>query len=300
MMMNLSGQTAVVTGAGPNINAGIARGLGEAGATVACLDLRQDYVDACVSWLQGLGCDALGVICDVTQDVQVEEAIDRVLESTGRVDILVNAAGLHKPAGILNGTSDLFRFHLETILVGAYSMTRRVAREMVNGGAGGSIINLLSTEAHQGNPMSSGYGAAKSGLWGLTRSAAMELAPYGIRVNSVTPTGTDPDEGIHRAREWGVDWGLTERANAPEDFSRGDVGVPLGRRPGPRDYADAVVFLASSHAGMVTGADLRVDGGVLARYWRWNPGGAGPANRDSEGDRMSSFDTPQGEVRRDG
>lgn len=269
--MKLKGMTAVMTGAGPSINAGIANALGTAGARVVLLDLRKDYLEACVSWLESRGCEAFGVPCDVSDEEQVHRAVDEVWSRAGSIDVAVNAAGVHIPAGILSGRIDLFRLHVETILVGAYSLISRVSQLMVTEGVHGSIINLLSTEAHQGNPMSSGYGAAKSGLWGLTRSAAMELAPYGIRVNSLTPTGTDPEEGIARAEEWNVEWGVGQRGDAPADFSRGDAGVPLGRRPSPRHYGDAVVFLASPDSEMITGTDLRVDGGVLSRYWRWSP-----------------------------
>ncbi|MCW2667085.1 MAG: dehydrogenase, short-chain alcohol dehydrogenase like protein [Frankiales bacterium] len=274
--MELKGKVAILTGAGPNINAGIARGLGLAGAEVVCLDLREDYLDACTRWLRGLGVSAEGLTCDVTAESEVDAAVASVVARHGRVDVLVNAAGLHRAQGVLAGDLATFRLHLDTILVGAYLTTRAVARTMVAKSTSGSIINLLSTEAHQGNPLSVGYGSAKSGLWGLTRATAMELAEHGIRVNSLTPTGTDPADGFRRAQEWGVEWGLSSsRADTPSTFTRGDMGVPLGHRPGPDDYADAVVFLASDRSKMITGTDLRVDGGVLARYWRWTPGGEG-------------------------
>ena len=140
---------------------------------------------------------------------------------------------------------------------------------MIAQGRRGSIVNIISTEGHQGNPGNVGYGTAKSGLLNFTRSVAMELAEYGIRVNSLTPSATDPTEGLARAAEWGVTWGLPAIEQRP-DTTRGDQGVPLGHRPSPRHYARAAVFLASDDAEMITGTDLRVARGTNARYWRWN------------------------------
>jgi 3-oxoacyl-[acyl-carrier protein] reductase len=168
---------------------------------------------------------------------------------------------------------------MDVCQTGAFLFTKHVAKAMIEDGRRGSIINIGSTEGHQGNPDNLGYGVAKGSLLHFTRIAAMDLAPYGIRVNSLSPTGTDPAEGLERAAQWGVNWrpALTE---APRrDTSAGDQGIPLGRRPTPQDYANGVVFLASDDSGMVTGIDLRVDGGVISRYWRWNPGTTiGPAD----------------------
>jgi len=136
----------------------------------------------------------------------------------------------------------------------------------------GSIISIISTEGHQGNPGNVGYGTVKGGLLNFTRSVAMELAPYGIRVNSLSPTGTDPAEGLERARAWRVSWEAGQGRPPSADTTSGDQGVPLGKRPSPRHYAKGAVFLASDDAEMITGFDLRIDAGTVARYWRWNPG----------------------------
>ena len=143
--------------------------------------------------------------------------------------------------------------------------------EVIEQGRGGSIITLISTEGHQGYPGSVGYGTAKSGLLNFTRSVAMELAEHRIRVNSLSPTATDPAEGVDRAREWGLDWQAHSEVRGP-GFPPGEIGVPLGHRPSPRHYGPAAVFLASDDAEMITGFDLRVDAGTVAKYWRWMPG----------------------------
>jgi NAD(P)-dependent dehydrogenase (short-subunit alcohol dehydrogenase family) len=102
----------------------------------------------------------------------------------------------------------------------------------------------------------------------------MELAPARIRVNSLTPTATAPAEALVRAAAWNVPWAVSARAKRRPEHSAGGEGIPLGRMLLPSDYVPAAVFLASDDSLMVTGTDLRVDGGVIARYWRWNPANA--------------------------
>jgi NAD(P)-dependent dehydrogenase (short-subunit alcohol dehydrogenase family) len=269
--VKLAGKVALITGSSPNINGGIAYGLADEGARVVCVDLDPTYAEACAAGIRRRGGDALGLVCDVTDEAQVAAAVERARAAYGGIDVLVNGAMVQIRKGLLELSAAEFRRQLEVGLVGAFLFSQHVARLMIAQGRRGCIINILSTEGHQGNPGNIGYGTAKSGLLNFTRAAAMDLAPYGIRVNSLTPTATDPAEGEARVAEWGVRWGAPAVARRP-DMTWGDQGVPLGRRPSPRHYAHAVVFLASDDAEMITGCDLRVDGGVLARYWRWNPG----------------------------
>src|SRR5437879_2989785 len=165
------------------------------------------------------------------------------------------------------------------IITGDFLCTKYVPQLMIEQGRSGNIINIVSTAGHQGEPWNIGYCTGKSGLLNFTRSAAMELAEFGIRVNSLTPTATDTAEGMARAAEWGVPF---RRPSNPSPRRRGFLGpgvpgVPLGRLPSPTDYANAAVFLASDDAAMITGADLKVDAGALARYWRWDPSASPPA-----------------------
>jgi NAD(P)-dependent dehydrogenase (short-subunit alcohol dehydrogenase family) len=270
--MRLAGKVALVTGCGPNINAGIAYGLADEGANIICVDKRADYSHACARALRERGGEAEAFTCDVTSEDEVRSTIEKGEAALGPIDILVNGAALQIRRGVLDVTVEEFRMQIDVCLVGALLFTKYVARSMIDHGKPGSIINIGSTEAHQGNRGNIAYGTAKGGLLNFTRATAMELAGYGIRVNSLSPTGTDPAEGLERAAEWGVTWqqGLTNAPNS--DTSFGDQGVPLGRRPTPRHYARGVVFLASDDAEMITGFDLRVDGGTVSRYWRWNPG----------------------------
>jgi NAD(P)-dependent dehydrogenase (short-subunit alcohol dehydrogenase family) len=268
---SLAGLVAIVTGASPSINGGIAQSLAERGADIACFDRRGDLAEACAGDVRRHGVRSIAVTGDVASEADVRRGVDTTVERLGRVDIVVNGAAIETWQSALECSQEELRRHLDIIVCGAFLMSKYAAKAMIGAGHGGSIINLASTEAHQGRPGNLAYGVSKGAVLHLTRGLAMEFAPYGIRVNSLTPTGTDASEGESRAREWGVDWTPAAAPRRP-DFSRGDVGVPLGRRPRPSDYGHAAAFLASPASSMITGTDLRVDGGVISRYWRWNPG----------------------------
>jgi NAD(P)-dependent dehydrogenase (short-subunit alcohol dehydrogenase family) len=269
--MRLAGRVALVTGCGPNINGGIAYGLADEGAKLVCVDLREDYTEACARAIIERGGQAVGVICDVTREEDICSAVKQAEMAFGAIDVLVNGAVLQIRKGLLDVSPEEIRRQLDVGLCGAMLFTKHVARSMIDHGRRGSIINIGSTEAHQGNIGNIAYGTAKAGLLHFTRAAAMELAEFGIRVNSLSPTGTNPAEGLERAAAWGVTWEQRLKAPARPDMSFGDEGVPLGHRPSPRHYARGVAFLASDDAEMITGVDLRVDAGTVSRYWRWNP-----------------------------
>jgi len=265
--VRLAGKVAVVTGTSPNIGAGLAQGLAEDGARVACLDVAPDNAAQCADWIRGRGGEALGVVCDVTDEAQVAAAVARVREAYGGVDVLVNNAGILGGAGVLEMDLERWQRQLAVNLTGTFLCTRHVARLMVEQGRGGSIIVIVSTAGHQGQAGNIGYCTSKSGLLNFTRAAAMDLARHRIRVNSLTPTATDTEEGLERAAAWGRPR-PAPRARAL-DFQ---AMIPMGRLPSPRHYARAAVFLASDDAEMITGCDLRVDAGAIAKYWPWVPG----------------------------
>jgi NAD(P)-dependent dehydrogenase (short-subunit alcohol dehydrogenase family) len=271
--MKLHNKVALITGVSPNIGGGIAMGMADAGAQVVCVDVRPDNAERCAEAITQRGGVALGVACDVTNEAQVQAAVARAREVCGGVDILVNGAVIFNQKGVLDMPLAEWTQQLAVILTGTFLCTKYVAQLMIDQGRHGSIINIISTAGHQGEPWNIGYCTGKSGLLNFTRSAAMELAEYGIRVNSLTPTATDTAEGMARAAEWGVPF---RRPSNPSPRRRGFLaasipGVPLGKRPSPADYAQAAVFLASDEAAMITGTDLRVDAGALARYWLWDP-----------------------------
>ena len=266
-MAKLAGKVAIVTGTSPNIGGGIAQGLAEESARVACVDIARENAQQCADWIAGRGGAALGITCDVTDEAQVEAMVARVRQTYGGVDVLVNNAGLLGGMSVLDMPLERWDRQLAVNLTGTFLCTKHVARLMVEQGRSGSIIVIASTAGHQGQAGNIGYCTSKSGLLNFTRAAAMDLARHGIRVNSLTPTATDAQESIERATAWGRP-PAERRGGAVLDFKR---MVPMGQLPSPRHYARAAVFLASDDAEMITGCDLRVDAGAVAKYWPWVP-----------------------------
>ncbi len=189
---------------------------------------------------------------------------------------MVNGAVVFHWGGVLDMPLGAWRRQTDVILTGAFLFTKHVAQQIIDQGRGGSVINIVSTAGHQGEPGNIGYCTAKSGLLNFTRSVAMELSQYGIRVNSLTPTATDAAEGRERAARWGVEWPTPRHGQRAKGLLRdASQGAPLLKLPSPRHYAAAAVFLASDDAEMITAFDLRVDAGAVSRYWLWSPGEAG-------------------------
>jgi len=267
--MILQGKVAVVAGTSPNIGGGIAEELAEAGAAVVAVDVRPENAADCARYINSTGGRALGVTADVTNEAQVEAAVAATIAAFDNVDILVNGAVIFNRKGVLDMSYAEFDQQTKIILGGAFLFTKHVAKRMIERGGGGAIINIISTAGHQGEPGNIAYSTAKSGLLNFTRSAAMELVRYGIRVNSLTPTATDRSESYDRAERWGR---TVARPNSTAPASNAFRSrVPMQRLPVPSDYGRAAVFLASDDAGMITGTDLRVDAGAIARYWAWDP-----------------------------
>jgi NAD(P)-dependent dehydrogenase (short-subunit alcohol dehydrogenase family) len=265
-MSRLTGKVAIVTGTSPNIGGGIAQGLADEGASVACVDVAEDNARQCAQWITGRGGTALGIACDVTDEAQVEAMVAQVRETYGGVDVLVNNAGILGGMSVLEMPLDRWNRQVAVNLTGTFLCTKHVGRLMVEQARGGSIVVIVSTAGHQGQAGNIAYSTTKSGLLNFTRAAAMDLVKHGIRVNSLTPTATDSAEGIER----GVAWGRPrpEPRARVLDFAK---MLPMGKMPSPRHYASACVFLASDEAEMITGVDLRVDAGAIAKYWPWIP-----------------------------
>ncbi|MBI1846672.1 MAG: SDR family oxidoreductase, partial [Candidatus Rokubacteria bacterium] len=257
---------AIVTGTSPNIGAGIAVALADEGATVVCVDVVADNAQQCADWIKTRGAEALGLVCDVTDEAQVQAMVARVREAYGGVHVLVNNAGILGGTSVLDMPLERWSRQIAVNLTGTFLCTKHVARLMVEQQVRGSIIVIVSTAGHQGQAGNIAYCTSKSGLLNFTRAAAMDLARHGIRVNSLTPTATDPEEGLERAVTWGR--AHPERRGRMLDFQK---MVPMRRLPSPRHYGRAAVFLASDDAEMITGLDLRVDAGAIAKYWPWIP-----------------------------
>ena len=262
----LDGKVAVVTGASANIGGILAAGLAAAGAKVACNDIVDAVASAAVARIEADGGEAIAIPGDVTDAAAMGVAVDQVLERWGRIDILVNNAVKFDMRGVLDMPVEAFRRQVDIIIGGAFIMTGLVARSMVERGVRGSIINVLSTAAWQGQAGNVGYCTAKSGMINFTRSTAMELASHGIRVNGFTPTATMPDDpALAFAFSTAVD---ALQAAGRMDFAGSN---PWERLPTPSDYVGAVVFLATEDSALMTGSNITVDGGALAKYWPQPP-----------------------------
>ncbi len=265
MSNRLQGKVAIVTGTSPNIGGGIAEMFAGEGAHLVCVDHDEANAIDCARVLRESGAQAIGMRCDVRQENEVKAVVAKALETFGHIDILVNGAAYYNQKGLLTMTVEEFRDQTDLILSGTFLFTQHVARSMIERKRRGSIIHIVSTEAHQGNPKNVAYCTAKAGLLNMARANAMELAEYGIRVNSLTPTATHPGEAADRAERWG-----RPRPDITDHLAikRGKL-LPAGEPPAPSDYGYGAVYLASDEARMVTGFDLRVDAGAIARYWGW-------------------------------
>lgn len=250
--MVLNGKVALVSGAGPNIGAEIARILANNGALVGCMDMNPEYADAAAKDINDAGGQAIGLVADITNPSSVEGAVEMLISTFGSVDLLVNNAAIsdHKP--FLEAELSEWQKILDVILNGTFIVSQKVARKMVEKGQGGAVVNMISTSGHRGETSRIAYGTAKSGLLNFTRSMAMQLAPHKIRVNSVTPTVTGTPVG---------------RPDAPRDDNNPPKEVPLNRWGKPSDQANAVLFLLSPGADFITGIDIPCDGGRLARFY---------------------------------
>jgi NAD(P)-dependent dehydrogenase (short-subunit alcohol dehydrogenase family) len=264
-MNRLSGKVAIVTGASPNIGGSLARGLAAEGAKVVCTDISEPVAMACAKKIIDAGGEALVVVGDVTDPDHAADVVLQAVQRFGHVDTLVNNAVVFNQKGLLAMPLEEYRRQLDVILGGAFLFTREVANSMISAGTAGSIINVLSTAAWQGQPGNIGYSTAKSGMINFTRSAAMELAGYGIRVNGFTPTATQPQDPDIVAKMAAM---TRTPGQFPMDFAE---QLPMGRLPTPDDYVGSVVFLASDESAMITGSNITVDGGATAKYWPWTP-----------------------------
>ena len=246
MAGQLTGKVAIVTGAAHGIGKAIAERYGKEGATVIVSDINSEGAEAVAAGIREAGGQAVAVVTDVSDKAAVDRLFDETLEQFGTVDVLVNNAGLtNTERHFLEGDEAWWdRIHAVN-LKGSYLCGLRAAQHMARKGEG-VIINLSSggaSRAHRGN---AAYDATKGGIEALTRAMAVDLAPYGVRVNALIP-GSINSRG----------------ASAEVQRERGKA-IPLGRMGETADMAGPAVFLASADAGYVTGQMLAVDGGILA------------------------------------
>lgn len=248
-------KVAVVTGAANGIGWATAQRWAQEGYRVALLDLALDAVQARAT---ELGQPHMGLACDVASEASVTAAIAAVMAAFGRIDALVNNAGIGDQAGVTVAQNvEAFDRVLAVHLRGTFLMSQAVARAMLEArpdanGARGSMVNLGSIASSIGLPGRNAYSAAKAGIVGMTRAMASEWARDGIRVNAVAPGYVRTALIVELERKGALDAkGIAHR-------------TPLGRMADPAEIAEAIVFLGSSRASYITGAVLPVDGGWTA------------------------------------
>ena len=248
-LFDLTGRVALITGSGSGLGQGLAIRFSQASAKVIVhFNASRAGSQAVVERIEALGGEALALAADLTQPDEVTRLVTQAVAHFGRVDMLINNAGLYPLAGLLTMAAAEWDAVIPANLRSTFLCTQAVARQMIAQGGGGAIVNITSSEAENPAPHHSHYSAAKAGVFMLTRSAAAELGRHGIRVNAVAP-GLIWREGLEH------DW--------PDGVNRYLAAAPLGRLGMPEDVADACLFLASPAARWITGASLTVDGGVL-------------------------------------
>lgn len=251
----LDGKVALVTGGGSGIGQAIALRLIRDGAQIVVAGRHQSALDETVRQAALLGGRAVAVTADVRRAEDVNRLIQRTLDAFGSLHLAVNNAGVIGDDHRLHETPlDQWRTILETDLTGVFLSMRAELAVMIQTGSGGSIVNNASDAGLGPFPMHAAYTAAKHGVIGLTRTAAQEYAPSGIRINAVAPGWTGGTNMLDQTlrRTPGIERELIE-------------ATPMGRFARPNEVADAVAWLLSDAASYVSGHALLVDGGAFAR-----------------------------------
>lgn len=271
-MKRLDGKVAIVFGSGPNIGGTIAHFLAREGARVAVTDVRMEAAAETAQFLASRNYEALPLAGNGFVEDDVASIVTTVMERYGRLDCIVNMAGKVHWSPVLDMEFAAWSEAVLSFPTAGMLTTKHAAKAMIAGGIRGSIIHLLSTAAHFGQPAGAAYCAAKAALLNFARCAAMDLAEHGIRVNTITPCAMEHQLWTKMKDEID-DEKFTLKKNMPH-YSRDDFlkSIPLGRFPRASDLASVAVFLASDESGFLTGVDIPVDGGLRFKYPAWRPG----------------------------
>ena len=249
-MANLKGKVAIVTGAARGIGAEIAKKLASCGADVAVCDLKAEWCEETVKAIEALGVRALGIGVNVAVTAEVDACVKEVIEKLGRVDIMVNNAGITKDGLLMRMSDEDWDAVLNVNLKGTFLFTRAVARPMMKNKPepGGAIINIASVVGIMGNAGQANYTASKGGVIALTKTTAKELGSRNIRCNAVAP-------GFIQSKMTDV---------LPDEVKKSYMDmIPLKRFGTAEDIAKAVAWLAGDDAAYVTGQIISVNGGML-------------------------------------
>jgi 3-oxoacyl-[acyl-carrier protein] reductase len=248
IQVDLSGQVALVTGASRGIGKAIALALGKAGATVACLARNEEKLKETAAEIAAAGGKASTHACDVTNSDAAQAAVDAVVEQHGRLDIVVNNAGITKDTLLPIMSDDDWDQVIAANLRSVFLFSRAAAKVMMRQRSG-RIINMSSVSGLMGNPGQANYSASKAGISGFTQTVARELAKRKITVNAICPgfVATDMAEAL-----------------GPAIIDEVKKRIPLQRIGEAEEVADAVLYLASDSAAYITGQVLTLDGGMTA------------------------------------
>jgi 3-oxoacyl-[acyl-carrier protein] reductase len=244
--MILDKQIAIVTGASRGIGRSIALELARQGATVIGTATTESGAAGISDALAQPGMTGRGAVLNVTDAAATDAFIDSIVKEFGGVNVLVNNAGITKDQLAMRMKDDEWDAVIDTNLKAVFRLSRAVLRPMMKA-RGGRIINITSVVGSSGNPGQANYAAAKAGVAGMTRALAREIGSRGITVNCIAPGFIDTD---------------MTRVLPEEQRAALTAQIPLGRLGSPDDIAHAVVFLASPHAGYITGTTLHVNGGM--------------------------------------
>jgi NAD(P)-dependent dehydrogenase (short-subunit alcohol dehydrogenase family) len=247
----MSHPVVLITGALTGIGRATALAFAQQGASVVVSGRRDDVGEALVAELRALGAEAEFIRADVRHESDVQNLVDGTVARFGRLEVAVNNAGTEgKPGPVTEQTADSYAATFDTNVLGVLLSMKHELRVMQAQGAG-SIVNLSSTMGQRGAPGASLYTASKHAVEGLTKSAALEAAAFGVRVNAVAPGP--------------IETAMLDRFTGNADRKTGLVaGVPLKRAGRPEEIADAIVFVASSKASFITGQIINVNGGKTA------------------------------------
>ena len=271
-MDRLKDKVAIVFGAGPNIGGTIAHFLAREGAKVCVTDINENAATETAQFLRGRGLEAFGMRANARNNQEVEQAVAETVARFGRLDVSVNMAGRVHWSHVLDMKLDDWGDAVASFATAGLLTTQHCSRAMMKSSNGGSIIHILSTAAHFGEADGAAYCAAKAALLNFARSAAMDLAHLGIRVNTVTPCSMEHQLWTTMRDEmFDPAW---EKPSRTGFYSRQEYldQLPLRRFPRAADLAWATVFLASDESSCMTGADLAVDAGLRHKYPTWSPG----------------------------
>ncbi|MFN4292507.1 MAG: SDR family NAD(P)-dependent oxidoreductase [Thermoflexales bacterium] len=249
---------AVVTGAAGGIGRACALRFAQEGANVACLDVNDAGNDATAEACRRYGIGAVSLRCDVSSEHDVQHAIAQVMSRWGRIDVLVAAAGIYAGGLLSEVTLQQWRRVLEINLTGVFLCNRAVAPTMTQQRSG-SIINISSMSGKTSWAGTHEYSASKSGVIGLTRAVAMELARYGVTVNAVCPGNTKTELVLSAARQNAPREGLT----VEQWLARRAADCPMQRLAEPWEIAGLCAYLASEDARYITGQAIEIDGGMV-------------------------------------